>query len=89
MHFLPTPSFIQDISVAPLQVHLLLRIALDYSRGTVSEFDAESLQTTTSDGLAKVPAWRPEWDSNPQPCGRKAPNTHNIFSTRPIVTSNV
>src|SRR6218665_1816366 len=32
------------------------------------------IQTTTSEGLAKVSMWRLEWDSNLRPCGRKTPN---------------
>ena len=34
----------------------------------------EALQAATSEGLAQVPTWCLEWDSNPQPLVRKAMN---------------
>jgi len=42
--------------------------------GTVSEFHTEAPQATASEGLAQVPTWWLEWDSNPRPFGRKAAN---------------
>ena|SRR6218665_1455365 len=44
-------SFIQVISIAPLQVHYYSR----HSRGTVPEFLAEAPQATASEGLAQCP----------------------------------
>src|SRR6218665_2937314 len=49
-------SFIQAISIAPLQVHYL------DSTDTVSEFNAEAPQTIVSKRLAKVSTWRLEFN---------------------------
>ena len=62
-------SFIQAISVAPLQVHyrLTTQRRSRHSMDTVPEFHAEVPQATASERLAQDPTctWRPERDSNP------------------------
>src|SRR6218665_1837925 len=48
---------------------------------TVSEFHAEAPHPTASEGLAKVPTWRIERDSNPRPFGRNSsniPTSHRV-----------
>ena len=48
---------------------LLLRGAPDYSADTVSEFHAEAHSQLQVKDLPKVPTWRLERESNPQPSG--------------------
>src|SRR6218665_3469598 len=48
---------------------LLLRGAPDYSTDTVSEFHAEAHRQLQVKDLPKVPTWRLERESNPQPSG--------------------
>src|SRR6218665_289433 len=57
-HFYSTPSSL-----------LLLRCAPDYSTDTVSEFHAEAHTQLQVKDLPKVPTWRLERESNPQPSG--------------------
>src|SRR6218665_3967239 len=45
-----------------------------HSTDTVSEFHAEAPQANESEGVAKIPTWRLERDSNPRSFGRKATN---------------
>ena len=47
-------SFIQAISLAPLQVHTIQRCS-QHSTDTVLELHAEAPQATTSEGLAQGP----------------------------------
>src|SRR6218665_557659 len=65
--------FIQTISIAPLQVHYYSE-ASQNNTDTISEFHAELPQATAVKDLPKVPTWRLERDSSPQPFGRKATN---------------
>ena len=62
-------SFIQAISIAPLQVHNYSETLLD----TVSEFHAEASQATASEGLAQGP-YVAERESNARHFGIKATN---------------
>jgi len=48
-------TFIPDIYIAPLQCPLLFRGTPDYSIDNMSEFHAEALQATMSEGLAQGP----------------------------------
>src|SRR6218665_2700849 len=48
---------------------LLLRGAPDYSTDIVSEFHAEAHRQLQVKDLPKVPTWRRERESNPQPSG--------------------
>src|SRR6218665_1234836 len=66
-------SFIQTISIAPLQSTITQRRSR-HNMDTVSEFHAEAPQATASEGLAQGPSWRLERDSNPRPFGRYASN---------------
>ena len=52
----------------------LLRGTPDYSVDTESEFHAEAHEQLGVKDLPRVPTWRLEVDSNPQPTGCKAPN---------------
>src|SRR6218665_2340929 len=69
-------SFIQAISLAPLQVRYYSEVlptqhgycARVSHRGATGNCNRQ-LQVKN---LPKVPTWRLEWDSNPQPSGRKA-----------------
>jgi len=69
-HFYGTPS-------SPL----LLRGAPDYSTDTVSEFHAKVHRQLQVKDLPKVPTWRLERESNPQPSGCKSssqPRRHHV-----------
>src|SRR6218665_1132144 len=75
-------SFIQTISIAPLQYTITQRRSR-HNMDTVSEFHAEAPQATASEGLAQGPTWRLERDSNPRPFGRKETNllmSHNALT---------
>src|SRR6218665_1509249 len=64
-------SFILAIPIAPLQVHFYSE-ALPTQHGyCVGVSGHRQLRVKV---LPKVPVWRLERDSNPQPFGRKAPN---------------
>src|SRR5688572_14354456 len=52
----------------------LLRGAPNYSADTESEFHAEAHEQLRVKDLPRVPTWRLEVDSNPQPSGCKAPS---------------
>jgi len=63
-------SFIPAISIAPLQVlYYSEALPTDYSTDTVSEFHAEAHRQLQVKDLPKVPTWRLERESNPQPSG--------------------
>ena len=67
-------SFIQALSIAPLQVHYYSEVLPRRHADTVSVFHAEAPLSTPSEGLAQGPAWRLDRDSNPRPVRRKALN---------------
>src|SRR6218665_3383397 len=66
--FLFIHSFIQVISIAPLQVHC-------YSEAVPTQHGyCVGVSRRSAKGNCKVPTWWLERDSNPQPFGRKATN---------------
>ena len=74
-------SFIQDIFLAPLQVHSTTQRRSRHSTNAVSKFHAKAPQTTASEGLVQESTWRSERDSNSRPFGRKSttlPMSHHI-----------
>src|SRR6218665_282701 len=60
-------SFIQAISIAPLQVRYYSRIGL-----LCRNFTPKCHSQLLVKDFSKVPTWRLELDSNPRPSGRKA-----------------
>ena len=72
-------SFIQAISIAPLQVHYYLK-ALSIARRLCRSFTPKRRRQLRVKDLPKVPTWRLERDSKTRSFGRKASNlpmSHN------------
>src|SRR6218665_3111174 len=83
-------SFIPDIPIAPLQTTTTLRRSrLQHGYCGVVNTPMIYMQLRVKD-LPKVPTWQLEWDSNPRPSGRNAPNLpliHHAPRRRQIRTS--
>src|ERR1043165_8756711 len=79
-------SFIHFRYLYSAPSRFLLRGAPDYSVDTESEFHAEAHEQLRVKDLPRVPTWRLEVDSNPQPSGCKALNIplHHCI----VLTSN-
>ena len=76
----PNCSIHSFIHSAP-STSLLLRGAPAYSTDTVLEFHAEAHRQLQVEDLPKVPTWRLERESNPQPSGWKSstqPRCHHV-----------
>ena len=67
-------SFIQAISIAPLQVHYYSEVLRTQHRCWVRVNTPKRKRQLRVKDLPKVPTWRLERDSNSWPFGRKAPN---------------
>src|ERR1043165_1754473 len=83
-------SFIHFRYLYSAPSRFLLRGVPDYSADTESEFQAEELEQLRVKDLPRVPTWRLEVDSNPQPCGCKAPNIpHTTASIQSLARSDM
>src|SRR6218665_3957199 len=72
--FVNIHSFIQTISIVPLQVHCYSEALLTQHGYCVGVSTPKCHRQLRIKDLPKVPTWRLERDSNPQPFGRKASN---------------
>src|SRR6218665_1549996 len=78
-------SFMQAISIAPLQVHYYL----DAARIMCRSFTSKRHRQLRVKDLPKVPTWRLERDSNPRPFGRKATNLPMSHQCPPLPQSSL